>query len=164
MVVSLHWLDDGLGGGLGSGLDGGQLGALDDAQVVLAVDWTIEWTVDSVVDWVGTCWCNGRRTGMAGQWTPSTPNQKRQLLKHQTTKNRRVSKRDINNIMEVISSHWLDDGKNDELVDGLDGEALRIGRMIGWILKPEESVIGASTRSKHGHNVVLNSPSTSSLI
>ena len=37
------------------------------------------------------------------------------------------------------------------------------GRMDPWILQPEESVVGASIRSKHGQ-VVMNSPSTSSLI
>ena len=89
--------------------------------------------------------------------------------------------------MEVFSSHWLDGKMMDWLVvGGLDGGlvgTLRmhqwtwrwscwcIGRRMSWsddrmgpwILQPEESDVGASIRSKHGQ-VVMNSPSTSSLI
>ena len=74
----------------------------------------------------------GRRTGWSdGWWTPSTSNQKSQLLKHQKWTKRHVSKRSIHNNTEMFSLHG---GRVvGALVDA------RAGRMIGWISSNQKS-------------------------
>ena len=74
----------------------------------------------------------GQHTGWSdGWWTPSTSNQKSQLLKHQKWTKRHVSKRSIHNNTDMFSLHG---GRVvGALVDA------RAGRMIGWISSNQKS-------------------------